>query len=56
MADFCYDCFNRIFGDGTNNDMKDLCAPDEKASVLCEGCGWIWVDCNGKRIAEEKDA
>jgi hypothetical protein len=51
MADFCYDCFERLFGDGTNNDMRELCADDEYIMVLCEGCGVIWVDHIGGRLS-----
>jgi hypothetical protein len=51
MADFCKTCSIRVFGE----DMKDLaglCQEDEMAQVLCEGCGYIWVDKDGKKIEE----
>ena len=50
MADFCQKCSIRIFGE----DMKDLaglCKEDEMSAVLCEGCGMIWVNSLGERVA-----
>lgn len=52
MADFCQQCSIEVFGE----DMRDLAGlnPDasitDKAGVLCEGCGWIVVDNEGKCI------
>jgi len=49
MADFCQQCSIRVFG----KDMKDfdnLCNSEETIKVLCEGCGVIWIDKDGKRI------
>ncbi len=52
MADFCKDCSEETFG----GDFKDLAsitsledfAEGKAAVVLCEGCGPIQVDPNGK--------
>ena len=56
MADYCWDCYEKYFGDGENNDFKGICKPGEKAHVLCEGCpeGWIWVDHEGRKITNVK--
>jgi hypothetical protein len=54
VADFCYDCARDHLGiEPELNDMKNLVPEGEFAEVLCEGCGWIIVDHNGKRIDEE---
>lgn len=34
-------------------DFANLCEDGFMEHVLCEGCGWIWVDKDGKRIAYE---
>ena len=48
MADFCYQCTEEFFGDAPDkNDMAGLCKDDEVAHVLCEDCGYIWVDHEG---------
>ena len=52
MSDFCKECSEKHFGE----DFGDLvCVAPEcnAARVLCEGCGWIVVDNNGKRIEDE---
>jgi hypothetical protein len=49
VADFCKKCSIQIFGEDYG-DMKGLCKEDECAAVLCEGCGFIYVDCNGEKI------
>lgn len=49
MAEFCQTCSIKLFGE----DMKDFanfCSPEEMIEVLCEGCGLIYVDKNGKGI------
>ena len=54
MADFCYDCTAELFGDGKRNDFADEWGEDrDRWSVLCEGCGFIVVDKNGKKIGNE---
>jgi RNase P subunit RPR2 len=50
MADFCKVCSDLMFGFDVPNDFENLCKPGEMIQVLCEGCGWIWVDHTGKRI------
>jgi len=50
MSDYCKDCWEELFGDGYENDLKGLCEPGEKIGVLCEGCGFIYVDHNGNRV------
>lgn len=55
MADFCKDCSIETFGVDTK-DLAGLCKPGYMASALCEGCGFIWVDENGKRIDEQVSA
>jgi hypothetical protein len=50
MADFCWDCSEKHLGiEGELNDMKGLCEEDEIVHVLCEGCGEIKVDIEGKK-------
>lgn len=52
MADFCWDCCDIILGvNPEKNDCKGLCKEGEFVGVLCEGCGFINVDHNGKRIS-----
>lgn len=51
MADFCKDCSIEMFG----KDMQDLAGltlPSPGAMVLtvCESCGWVWVDKDGKVV------
>ena len=52
MADFCKQCsidvFNKDF-----EDMKNLCKPEEMASVLCEGCGFCYVNSQGECISKD---
>jgi hypothetical protein len=49
MADFCKDCSIRVFGDDMG-DLACLCDETQMVHVLCEGCGWIYVDCTGKKV------
>ena len=49
MATFCYDCSIEMFG----KDFGELAFagdPDDFRSDLCEGCGWIWVNRDGRRL------
>lgn len=58
MADFCQECsidmFGKDFGDLAHAGARDLTQEElnkgEGWVVLCEGCGWITVDNEGKRI------
>lgn len=52
MADFCKQCSIKIFSEDYE-DMKGLCTLEENendlyARVLCEGCGYTVVDCDGR--------
>ena len=49
MADFCQECSIDTWGEDTR-DMAGLCKNGGAATVLCEGCGLINVDVNGKRL------
>ena len=55
MANFCYDCAKDILGvDPTWNDFARgrirAIPEDEFWKVLCEGCGYIMVDNEGKKV------
>tara|TARA_B100000745_G_scaffold289744_1_gene228087 strand:+ start:441 stop:605 length:165 start_codon:yes stop_codon:yes gene_type:complete len=51
MADFCYGCAKDVLGVNPEwNDFNDIVDEGEMLSVLCEGCGIIWVDHEGKRV------
>jgi hypothetical protein len=54
MADFCWDCLaDELCPEAPErNDLRGLCAPGETAAVLCEGCGFIRVDSDGKPVKE----
>jgi hypothetical protein len=52
MADFCYECTEKLFGDGSGNDLSGITTEAQEvqaryAHVLCEGCGPIQVDSLG---------
>ena len=55
MANFCYDCTKDVLGvDPTWNDFARgrirAIPEDEFWQVLCEGCGVVVVDSNGKKV------
>ena len=54
MANFCYDCAKDTLGvDPRWNDFANGGIPkDETWKVLCEGCGVIVVDSEGKKVNE----
>lgn len=52
MADFCKDCSIELFGEDFN-DFAGLCKENEMIYVLCEGCGWVYVNHFGARIPDE---
>ena len=47
MADFCLQCAIEIFGDD-NRELAGLCNKGYKVAALCEGCGTIYVDHEGR--------
>jgi hypothetical protein len=50
MASFCKDCSIAIFGE----DFKEFAHGEVGlfSQELCEGCGWIWVNWEGRRVDE----
>lgn len=57
MADFCQECLLAGFGEDTG-DLANLLAPEEYtedtgALALCECCGPVCVDINGKRMSKD---
>ena len=59
MADFCQECsekhFDEDFRDFAYIVSKEQYLRGMAANVLCEGCGWIAVDNNGKRLEIEDE-
>ena len=55
MADFCKDCSLKMFGEDFR-ELAGLCKEDECCVALCEGCGFIYVDFEGKKIEETEMA
>jgi len=62
MADFCLDCSISWDAPEGYSDFKWVHQSDTPDQiVLCEGCGWIMVDADGRRtvtvqpIAEKKE-
>jgi hypothetical protein len=59
MSDYCYQCTEKHLGWNPDlNDLKGCCTKEDNekglyACVICEGCGFIQVDCDGKRIGPE---
>lgn len=53
MADYCKECSEYLFGEGFG-DFEGLAIPGEQVYVLCEACGPIYVDHEGKRT-EQRD-
>ena len=57
MADFCKQCSIMMFGED-GQDLADISTEEETkaglyARVLCEGCGFIFVDHTGQKVAEQ---
>ena len=49
MADYCWQCTEKWIGlDGKDNDMRGLCDEWHVVPVLCEGCGAVDVDHEGR--------
>lgn len=49
MADFCKDCSIELFGEDFK-ELANIAREGEAAYVLCEGCGYIWVNSKGERV------
>jgi hypothetical protein len=49
MADFCQKCSIKMFHQDYR-ELAGLCQVGEVASAICENCGLITVDHNGKRV------
>jgi hypothetical protein len=49
MAEFCQQCSEELFGHDTR-DLANMCHSGT-SEELCEGCGWIYVNSEGKRLA-----
>lgn len=50
MADFCKQCSIEQFGEDFG-DLAGLADLDNEVLAICEGCGFIEVDCEGNCIA-----
>ena len=52
MADFCYHCTVDMFGEeyAERNDFSGLVKEGKFLTGLCEGCGIITVDHEGKKV------
>lgn len=57
MADFCYSCTGKGFGEAyaARNDMRNIAQPGGWAWLLCEGCGFHAFDQEGKRPCDSRD-
>lgn len=57
MADFCYDCCLEFFSaneeEASQNDFAGIVRGNERYFCLCEGCGWITVDKDGRKVEEQ---
>ncbi len=59
MADLCYQCTETMIGIcGQKNDLKGLSTKEDSKKqlypvVICEGCGAIQVDYEGKCISTD---
>jgi hypothetical protein len=51
MADFCKQCSIENF-DSDMGDLKGLCQEDYIVEVLCEGCGPVYVNHEGKCVGD----
>ncbi len=58
MANFCYNCCLELFSgseeEAMENDFAGFVRGNERYYVLCEGCGWITVDKDGKKVEEDE--
>lgn len=51
MADFCKQCSIDIFMEDFG-DMKGIAPEGSHVRVLCEGCGFTWVNCDGACVGD----
>lgn len=51
MAEFCQQCSEEIFGRDTRDFANRQISGNALLEELCEGCGWIYVDREGRRVA-----
>ena len=56
MANFCYGCTSKTLGEegAKKNDFAGIVRHKEKYYCFCDGCGWVTVDKDGKRVEEEQ--
>lgn len=50
-VNLCKDCSIELFG-VDNGDLAELCSYPGLTDVLCNGCGWVWVDFTGRKVCE----
>ena len=55
MADFCQKCAKETWGDDIPSDFIGLVEEGQYIQVLCEGCGYILVDHNGKKVERRRN-
>lgn len=58
MAEFCVECAKEMWGKEIDSDFNGILSENEfkkgqLLSVLCEGCGYIYVNHLGQKIDEE---
>jgi hypothetical protein len=58
MADFCMQCTEKLFGKDLKNDLSGLSTPEDTTKglypvVICEGCGHIQVDHEGRCVSKD---
>ena len=54
MSDFCKTCSEEMFKQDYG-DLSNLCKEGECAEVLCENCGWIFVNHLGEKVPDVQD-
>ena len=51
MADFCLQCSQGLGAPEGWSDLRGVCDPHHDAALaLCEGCGWVLVDRDGRCV------
>lgn len=51
MAEFCKACAEELRA--KQSDFIGICGSEDMAQVLCEGCGNIWVDTEGRCLSRD---